>query len=68
MAADRQLSVNEMKRILKSDGQAYLSLGFPPPLGFVDKSEWEQTLEGFRVERKGGSIEKWAVVFLKQAL
>ena len=66
MASNRQLSVSEMKRILKSDGQAYLSLGFPPPLGLVDKTEWEQTLEGFRVERRGGSIEKWAVVSLKQ--
>jgi hypothetical protein len=66
MATDRQLSVKEIKRILKSNGQAYLSLGFPPPIGYVDKAEWEQTLEGFRVERRGGSIEKWAVVFLKQ--
>jgi len=65
MASDRQLSVKEMKRILKSDGQAYLSLGAPPPFGFVDKAEWEQTLEEFTVERRGGSFEKWAVVFLK---
>ena len=68
MAHDRQLSVNEMKRILKSKGQAYLSLGFPPPLGFVDKAEWEKILEGFRVERRGGSLQKWAVVSLKQDL
>jgi hypothetical protein len=68
MAADRQLSVNEMKRILKSEGQAYLSLGAPPPLGFVNKAEWEKILEGFRVEGRGGSFEKWAVVFLKQTL
>jgi hypothetical protein len=68
MAADRQLSVNEMKRILKSDGQAYLSLGAPPPFGFVDKAEWEKTLEGFRVKRRGGSFEKWALVSLKQNL
>jgi SAM-dependent methyltransferase len=65
MAADRQLSVDEMKRILKPGGQAYLSLGAPPPFGLVNKAEWEQTLEGFRVERRGGSAEKWAVVFLK---
>jgi SAM-dependent methyltransferase len=65
MAADRQLSVNEMKRILKPDGQAYLSLGAPPPFGLVNKAEWEQMLEGFRVERRGGSAEKWAVVNLK---
>ena len=65
MADNRQLSVSEMKRILKSNGQAYLSLGFPPPLGLVDKAEWEKILEGFKVERRGGSIEKWATVFPK---
>lgn len=68
MAADRQLSVKEMKRILKPDGQAYLSLGFPPPLGLVDKEEWEKTLDEFKVERRGGSIEKWAVVYQKPEL
>jgi len=66
MADHRQLSVNEMKRILKAEGKAYLSLGSPPPLGFVDKAEWENILEGFRVERRGGSLQKWAVVSLKQ--
>ena len=66
MSQDRQLSVKEMKRILKPGGQAYLSLGAPPPLGFVNKVEWENILEGFKVERRGGSFEKWAVVFLKQ--
>ena len=68
MAQDRQLSVNEIKRILKSGGKAYLNLGAPPPLGFVDKAEWEQILEEFRVERRGGSIQKWAVVSLKQGV
>ncbi len=68
MAADRQLSVNEMKRVLKSQGQAYLSLGFPPPFGYVNKAEWEQILEEFRVGRRGGSLEKWATVFPKQDL
>ncbi len=65
MAADRQLSVKEMKRILKPSGQAYLSLGAPPPLGLVHKTEWEQILDGFRVDCRGGSFEKWAVVFIK---
>ena len=50
MAKDRQLSVSEMKRILKSTGQAYLSLGAGPPFGFVDQAEWEKILEEFRVE------------------
>jgi hypothetical protein len=65
MAEDRQLFVKEMKRILKPDGQAYLSLGAPPPLGYVNNSEWEQILSGFRIDRRGGSFEKWAVVFQK---
>jgi SAM-dependent methyltransferase len=65
MSENRQLSVNEMKRILKSTGKAYLSLGLGPPIGFVDKAEWERILEGFRVERGGSFKEKWAVVSLK---
>jgi hypothetical protein len=65
MANDRQLSVREMKRILKLEGLAYLSLGSPSPLGFVGKTEWEHILEGFRVELRGGSLQKWAVVSLK---
>jgi hypothetical protein len=68
MADHRQLSVNEMKRILKTTGKAYLSLGASPPLGFVDQAEWEKILEGFRVERGGSFKEKWAVVSLKQDL
>jgi len=68
MADHRQSAVNEIKRILKSTGQAYVSLGFPPPLGFVDQAEWEKILEGFRVERGGSFVEKWAVVSLKQGV
>jgi ubiquinone/menaquinone biosynthesis C-methylase UbiE len=59
MADHRQLAVNEIKRILKPGGQAYLSLGASPPLGFVDRAEWEKILEGFRVERSG---VRWAIV------
>ena len=65
MADHRQLSVKEIKRILKPKGQAYLSLGAGPPFGFVDQAEWEKILEGFTVERGGSYKEKWAVVFLK---
>ena len=68
MAEDRQLSVSEMKRILKSTGQAHLSLGCGPPFGFMDQEEWEKMLKGFRVEQ-GGSYsykEMWALVSLKQ--
>ena len=66
MADNRQLSVNEMKRILKREGKAYLSLGAAPPFGFVDQAEWETILKGFKVERGGSYEEKWALVLLKQ--
>ena len=56
----------QRKRILKSDGQAYLSLGAGPPFGFVDNEEWEQILKEFKVEQGGSYKEKWAVVPLKQ--
>jgi len=66
MADDRQLSVSEMKRILKPTGQAYLSLGSPPPFGFVDKTEWENIIKEFKVEQGGSYKQKWAVVSVKQ--
>ena len=66
MAHDRQLSVSEIKRILKTTGQAFLSLGAGPPFGFMDQAEWEQMLKGFRVEKGGSYKEKWAVVSVKQ--
>jgi ubiquinone/menaquinone biosynthesis C-methylase UbiE len=66
MAKDRQQAVNEIIRILKPGGQAYLSLGWPPPLGFVDKAEWERILGRFTVLRRGGDfLHKWAVVSAK---
>ncbi len=54
-----------MKRILKLNGQAYLSLGGGPTWGFVDKVEWEQIMESFRVKKGGSFNEKWAMVGLK---
>jgi ubiquinone/menaquinone biosynthesis C-methylase UbiE len=62
MAGNRQSAVNEIKRIIKPDGKAYLSLGSPPPLGHVNRAEWKKILEGFRVERRGGFLQKWALV------
>ena len=62
MPNNRPSAVNEIRRILKPRGRAYISLGFPPPLGFVDRAEWEKILEGFRVERRGGFFQKWALV------
>lgn len=66
MKDQRPSAVNEIKRILKPTGQAYLSLGAPPPLGYVNRAEWERILEGFNVERRGGFLQKWAVVSTKQ--
>jgi ubiquinone/menaquinone biosynthesis C-methylase UbiE len=62
-------AVNEMKRILKPGGQAYLSAarGF---YSYMDQAEWEKILERFRIERRGGdgfpSADRWALVSSKQ--
>ena len=66
MVDHREAAVNEIKRILKEKGQAYLSLGAGPPFGYVDQEEWEKILERFRVEQGGSYREKWAVVSAKQ--
>ena len=65
MVSDRPLAVKEIRRILKPSGKAYLSLGSPPPLGYVVREEWESSLEGFNVERSGGFLQKWALVSAK---
>ena len=62
MAIDRQSAVTEIKRILKLNGHAYLSLGATPPLGYVDQTEWEMILQGFNVDMAGDYKEKWALV------
>jgi len=64
MPEGRQLSVSEIKRILKPEGKAYISLGAGPPFGLVNEEEWKTILEGFKVEKGGSYKEKWAVVSL----
>ena len=64
MAYGRQLAVNEIKRILKLSGKAYLSLGMVPPFGYVNQAEWESIMQGFTVERGGSFKEMWAIVSL----
>ena len=60
---------NEMRRILKPRGLAYLSVarGF---YSYVGQAEWEKILEGFKVERRGDGFPviapRWAVVSTKQ--
>jgi hypothetical protein len=66
MPYDRQLFVSEMKRILKPTGQAYLSLGAHPPIGFMGQEEWEKMINGFRVEQWGNYKDYRALVSLKQ--
>jgi ubiquinone/menaquinone biosynthesis C-methylase UbiE len=61
----RPTVVKEIKRILKSTGQAYLSLGSYPPFGFVIREEWKKILSGFKVELRGGFLQPWALVFKK---
>jgi SAM-dependent methyltransferase len=67
MENDRPQAVEEMQRILKPGGQAYISLGMPPPFGLVDQAEWERILAGFKVEAGGSFKELWALVSLKPA-
>jgi SAM-dependent methyltransferase len=62
MSTNRQSAVNEIKRILKPTGKAYISLGSGPPFGFVDEAEWQKIIEGFRVEQGGSYRQKWALV------
>jgi ubiquinone/menaquinone biosynthesis C-methylase UbiE len=66
MAYYRPSAVNEVKRILKLSGKAYLSLGMNPPFGYVDEAEWESIMQGFTVERGGNFKEMWAIVSLNQ--
>jgi len=62
---DHEPAVSEIKRILKSKGQAYLSAtrGF---YSYMSKTEWERILEGFKVERRGDGFswisDRWAIV------
>jgi SAM-dependent methyltransferase len=66
MEGDRQAAVEEIKRILKQNGQAYLGLGGTPPWGLVDQTEWEEILKGFKVEQGGSYKELWALVSLQE--
>ncbi len=62
-----EAAVNEIKRVLKPDGRAYLSVD-KSRWSYVDQTEWEKILEGFRVESSGDPMmsDRWAVVSTKQ--
>ena len=65
-------AVNEIRRILKPKGLAYLSTG-RSSRSYVGQAEWERILGGFSVERRGGdgfhfpaTGMRWAVASTKQ--
>jgi ubiquinone/menaquinone biosynthesis C-methylase UbiE len=62
MENDRMLAVKEIKRILKPQGHAYISLGSPPPFGLVNQVEWNEILSMFIVEEGGIYKELWVIV------
>jgi ubiquinone/menaquinone biosynthesis C-methylase UbiE len=65
----RESSVNEMRRILKPEGLAHISVA-RGPWSHVDGLAWEKVLEPFKVEqRHDGFIwfgERWATVTTRQ--
>jgi len=57
-------SINEIIRVMKKDGIAYMSVSRPAldPLS-VDSGEWSLLLSKFQVIRKGSSLtSRWAIV------
>jgi ubiquinone/menaquinone biosynthesis C-methylase UbiE len=48
---DHEAALSEMKRILKPDGLAYVSVA-TGPWSHVDRAEWEKILDGFEVKWK----------------
>lgn len=62
-----EAAVEEMKRILKPNGLMYLKVA-RGPWSYMKKGEWEQILEGFRVEQRNDGFpagHRWAVVYKK---
>ena len=60
-------AVNEIRRVLKPDGRAYLSVA-SGRWSYVDRAEWGKILEAFKVEHRGDPVtsDRWAVVSTKQ--
>jgi len=61
----RGAAVEELKRIMKPDGLAYISIA-KGSIGYVNRDEWERILAGFRVKRRGEGFPvvamRWAIV------
>ena len=62
MENGRPFAVMEMKRILKPDSYAYISLGAAPPFGLVDEAEWNEILSNFTINQGGAFKDLWAIV------
>ena len=61
---DHESAVNEIKRILKPDGKAFLSAA-SGATSYVDEAEWEEILAGFRVEQRNHEsfwADRWTLV------
>jgi len=60
-------AVNEIRRVLKPNGLAYLSVA-GGRWSYVDRAEWGKILEAFKVEHRGDPVtsDRWAVVSTKQ--
>jgi ubiquinone/menaquinone biosynthesis C-methylase UbiE len=59
-----QSTVEEIKRILKPNRKAFLSAA-RGSISYVDKAEWEEILDGFKVERRNYEsiiTDRWALV------
>jgi ubiquinone/menaquinone biosynthesis C-methylase UbiE len=65
----RESAVNEMRRILKPEGLAYISVA-RGPWSYVDRPTWEKILEPFKVEQRHDGAtwfgERWATVTTRQ--
>jgi ubiquinone/menaquinone biosynthesis C-methylase UbiE len=61
----RESAINEMRRILKPKGRAYISVA-RGSWSYVDLPAWEKILESFKVEQRHdesvGFGERWAIV------
>jgi ubiquinone/menaquinone biosynthesis C-methylase UbiE len=65
---DREEALSEMKRILKPDGLAYVSIA-RGPWSYVDDVAWEKILAGFAITWRKRSFlrtQQAAVVSLKK--
>lgn len=61
---DHESAVNEIKRVLKPNGKAFLVAG-QGRMSYVEEGEWEEILEGFEVEQRNYESrweDSWALV------